>query len=116
MELALFVLIVATFAALILPSFLGVFLDPEQFKGRPVPSSFAPFRERCRFGLPNWLLRPRLQKVCSSQPQHQASPDTPGRSTFSLPIARLQTPESFSVPRTTADKRESVASLSVRRK
>jgi hypothetical protein len=44
MELALFVLIVATSAALILPSFLGVFLDPEQFKGRPVPSRFAPYK------------------------------------------------------------------------
>jgi hypothetical protein len=115
-ELALVVLAVATFAALVIPSLVGVFLDPHGFKDRPMPPSLAPPKARNRFGLPNWVLIPRLRKGRSSQPQHQPSPYSPERSAPSLPIGRPQTPELFGDPQPSADKPGVVASLPVRRK
>jgi hypothetical protein len=115
-ELALVVLVVATFAALVVPSLVGVFLDPGGFKDRPTPPSLAPRKERNRFGLPNWLLMPHLRKDRSSQIQHQPSPYGRERSAPSLPVARPQTPESFGDPRPSADKPVVVAPLPVRRK
>jgi hypothetical protein len=115
-ELALVVLVVATFAALVVPSLVGVFLDPGGFKDRPTPPSLAPRKERNRFGLPNWLLMPHRRKDRSSQIQHPPSPYGREQSAPSLPVTRPQTPESFDDPRPSADKPVVVAPLPVRRK
>lgn len=97
MELALFILVLAAFVALVMPSIVGVLLDPERFKERPTPPSLAPPKERNRFGLPNWVLMPRLRRDRPSQP----SPEPTGRSAD---------------PRSSVGKPGAIASLSVRRK
>jgi hypothetical protein len=113
-EVALVVLIVATFAALVVPSFLGVLIDPSKFKERPTPPSLARPMERNRLGLPNWLLMPRLRKGPSSQPQ--PSPNSPERSAPSLQLARRRKPETSGDVQPSVDKPAVVASLPVRRK
>jgi hypothetical protein len=60
--LALIVLIAAAFAAMVLPSLLGVLIDPDRVNERPTPPSLVPPKERGRFSLPNWVVMPRSRK------------------------------------------------------
>src|SRR5215210_2462427 len=92
-ELLLIILVVTAFAALIIPSFVGAFIEPHRFKDRPTPPSLAAPKEHGRFGLPNSLLLPSLRTGRPSQPPHQPLSGRPGLSAPSSQLARRRTPE-----------------------
>jgi hypothetical protein len=115
-ELALVILVVTAFAALVVPSLVGVLIDPKRFKERPTPPSLAPPTDRGRLRLPGWVITPRLRKGRPSQPQHQPPAYNSVQSAPSLHFARRRDPRASGDLQPSADNPGGVASLPVRRK